>query len=236
MSDITLRDWQHASRLFLTENYKFSPKTKFLYHVSFYLSSNAKDMLPGLQNEINVLGMLAKTAELPQYTAHSQTLNKYNRKKVVQTHIEYKPIAIVLHDDTYGLTRHMLEGYYRYNFADGAHQWNSGAYGNPERRDTTYQGSHMNSYRFGLDNDLKTPFFNRIEISQLSHGNYFMYTLINPVILDWGHDSLAYSEGAGTTENRLSVSYEGVNYSQGEISGHAPTNFGLPDHYDDYVG
>jgi len=36
-----LGDYAHASRLFLSNNYRLAPKTKFLYHVSFNLNERA---------------------------------------------------------------------------------------------------------------------------------------------------------------------------------------------------
>ena len=234
--DITFRDWQHASRLFLVDSFKLAPKVKFLYHVTFYLGENASSFIPIAKDNMLQIGMLVKNTDLPKYSAKVETLNKYNRKKNVQTSIEYMPINMTLHDDNAGYTRHMLEGYYRYYYADGNQEWDNGSYGNPSTGDTTYRGSVQNSYRYGLDNHgysgNKVPFFERIEIAQLARGQYFLYTLIKPLLTEWSHDNLDYSETNGITENRITVAYEGVNYSQGKISGDTPTGFGNESHYD----
>ena len=93
-----LGDWQHASRLYVNNNFKFAPKTKFLYHVTFVISDSlaggAAEFLPELPNYTNEIGMLVKSADLPSFSANVETKNKYNRKKNVQTNIEYNPITI----------------------------------------------------------------------------------------------------------------------------------------------
>lgn len=238
MSGVTFRDWQHASRLYLVDNFRLAPKTKFLYHVTFYLSETSKKFVPDAMSNINQIGMLVKNVDLPKYNAQTQTLNKYNRKKNIQTHIEYTPVSMSLHDDNSGYTRHLLEGYYRYYYADGNQDWDNGAYGNSTSGDTTYRGSVQNSYRYGLDNysysGNKVPFFEKIEISQLARGHYFTYTLIRPLLTEWGHDNLDNSEGGGITENRITVAYEGVNYTQGEVGINEPLGFGEASHYDNW--
>lgn len=235
MSNISFRDWQHASRLFRTDNYKFGPKLKFLYHVSFYLTNAAKHITPMLELDIDVVGMLVKSVDMPRYSVEMATLNKYNRKKHVQSKIEYHPVSMSLHDDNHGLTRHLLEGYYKYYFADGSHEWDSGAFGNSRNGDTTYKNSMDNRYSFGLDNNrTHEPFFEKIEISQMSRGQYYMYTLVRPIITEWSHDNLNYSEGGMSTENKITIAYDAVNYSTGNVNTDSPTGFGNDAHYDNW--
>ena len=244
MATPTLRDWQHASRFYLPSNYKYVPKVKFLYHVTLYLGFTARNMLPTIYQEIYQIGMLVKSVDLPKYTSNTKTLNKYNRKKNVQTHISYTPVSMVFHDDNYGITRHLLEGYYKHYFADGLHTYDSGAYGGTNG-DTTYKNSTHNSYAFGMDNNEHkandTSFFEKIEISQLARGQYYMYTLLKPMLTEWGHDTLDNSLGGGITENRITVAYEGVNYTHGDIADMAggedmPVGFANPSHYDVQLG
>ena len=79
-----LGDFAHASRLFVDADMRLAPKVKFLYHVSFFINMAAlKDVGFKMkhQNEIN---MLVKRADLPKFTITTETLNQYNRKKIVQ--------------------------------------------------------------------------------------------------------------------------------------------------------
>jgi len=231
-----MADWQHASRLFVTDNQKHAPKVKFLYHVTFYLTEEAKSVIPEVAQYIPEIGMLVRSASLPGFTARVETKNKYNRKKNVQTGIEYKPINIDFFDDNFGATTAFLEAYFKYYFADGNHSLNDGSYGNRLTGDTTYDGSGSNSFKFGMDNNIPSvPFFDRIEIAQLSKKSFTKYTLVNPIISDWQHDQVDASDGGSPMMNGITVNYDTVFYDRGEVeagSNGDPAGFGTQDHYD----
>jgi len=230
-----LADWQHASRLYVTENLKHAPKLKFLYHVTFYLTPIAQSYIPDVAQYTHEIGMLVKRCDLPKFQAAIETKNKYNRKKHIQTKIDYQPISITFHDDNFGATTGLLEAYFKYYFADGYHGPNSGAYGNLRTGDTTYDGEGTNSFKFGLDNSIPSvPFFDRIEIAQMARKTYTKFTLVNPIISNWEHDSL--DNGASDVmQNTITVNYDTVYYDRGRVEAGAngdPAGFGRSDHYD----
>ena len=231
-----MADWQHASRLYVTDNQKHAPKVKFLYHVTFYLTEQAKSVIPEVAQYNKEIGMLVKSAELPKFSAVVETKNKYNRKKNVQSKLEYNPVNISFHDDNFGATTALLEAYYKYYFADGAHSLNDGSYGNRISGDTTYDGSGTNSFKFGMDNNIPSvPFFDRIEIAQLSRKAFTKYTLVNPLITDWQHDSVDNTDGATPMQNTITVAYDTVFYDRGDVEAGEngePAGFGTVDHYD----
>lgn len=231
-----LADWQHASRLYVTDNQKHAPKVKFLYHVTFYLTEQAKSIIPELAQYNTEIGMLVKSADLPKFTAQIETKNKYNRKKNVQSRIDYSPINIAFHDDNFGATTALLEAYFKYYFADGIHSLSNGAYGNRATGDSLYDGSGTNSYRYGMDNNIPSvPFFDRIEIAQLSRKSFTKFTLVNPIISDWAHDTLDNTDGSTPMQNTITVNYDTVFYDRGDVEAGAngdPAGFGTPDHYD----
>lgn len=232
-----LGDWQHAARLFVDDSFKHSPKTKFLYHVTFYFTEEAKSVSPALQTFQNQVGLLVRDTDLPQYSANVETKNQYNRKKNIQTNIEYNPITINFHDDNFGLTTLLLEAYFKYYYADSNNPLSSGAYGNRREGDTLYAGAARNRFSHGLDNNTPVnPFFDRIEIAQMSRKAYTKYTLVNPLISDWSHDSVDYyATSSETMTNSITVNYETVLYDRGEVEAGAngdPTGFGREDNYD----
>jgi hypothetical protein len=85
----------------------------------------------------------------------------------------------------------------------------------------------------------KIPFFKNITIFGFNQHNYSAYTLINPIINRFAHDTYDYSQGNGTMTNTMTVDYETVKYFQGAISGKEPSNivagFGLNANYDRVV-
>ena len=115
-----LKDYQHAARLFTDDGMRLAPKTKFLYHCVFELSPEAQKVIPQLdQRHKQEINMLVKSADLPKFSIQTSTKNMYNRKKNLQTSIEYDPVNITFHDDNMGLTTTLMEAYYRYYFRDG---------------------------------------------------------------------------------------------------------------------
>jgi hypothetical protein len=96
---------------------------------------------------------------------------------------------------------------------------------------TQNQNDAIFKYRYGLDNGQLNPFFTTIQIFQLSRRTYQCYTLVNPKITAWSHDNLNNSDGAGTTQNTMTISYESVVYGQGKVKQGIPTGFAT-EYYD----
>jgi len=231
-----MADWQHAARLYTDRDMALAPKTKFLYHVQFEVTPPAQEIAPKIfsGSTLNEIGMLVKRADLPKFTANVETKKKYNRVKNVQTSITYTPVSIDLHDDNEGITTALLQAYYRYYFADGNQQKDNGkAYAVSPH--STYEGADLNNFKFGMDvNNPGVPFFKSIKISTLTRGEYTTYTLVNPILTGWSHDSVDNSDGAGTMVNSIEIAYEAVFYDQGSTKAGAqgePAGFGQ-DHYD----
>lgn len=242
-----LGDYRHATRLYIDNNMRLSPKFKFLYHVVFNINPQIRSLFP-LVNEIprNEINLLCRSADLPRYNPQTTTVNQYNRKKVVQTGIQYQPINIEFHDDNAGLTTLLWECYYRYYFADGNYTARQ-VDGSPsisvreyERAagglNTMYAGEGFNVNKFGLDRPNKpVDFFTSIQIFQLHPRNaqptYTSFTIINPKIDQFQHDRVDQTVSEFTL-NTMSLSYETVLYNRGVTRrGGAPSGF-AETHYD----
>ena len=220
--DTHLRDARHAHRLFTEHSMALAPKTKYLYHVVFQPFAAVGDATTSnavkFQKEV---GVLCKSIDLPQYNVSVENKQQYNRKKNLQTRIDYRDITIRFHDDNNGLTRAMLIDYYNYHFRDGIADPNTGSF-NPRDK---YKGGDVP--RYGLDNDKKDPFFAYIKIYHLARRNWFSYTLINPILTQWGGDTLESSDGSGMAENSMTIAYESVLHDHGVIGEQGePVTFG----------
>jgi len=259
-----LKDYSHASKTFRTNGYELSPRNKFLFHVFFNINTG---QIPALQNvygsgDIATVGMMVKTIDLPNYTLDVQTLNQYNRKRLVQTKIEYNPVQAVFHDDQSDLIRNMWYNYYNYYYKDPGQKYNnvtniSGSIGQLQTlqngfdynsRDI-YSGSrqvsdwgyvgegYQDTSLFNTSTTQgKPPFFRDITIYGLSQKKFASYVLINPLITDMRHDTYDYSQGGGTMTHTMTFRYETVKYYSGYIGGAQPSNtvvgFADPNHYD----
>lgn len=222
-----LGSWQHAARTFQDDYFRLAPKSKFLYHVFFDINTSALKSLNLKYQHQNEIGLLVKSADLPKFTLKTQTLNQYNRKKVVTMDHELMPINIKFHDDRAHIINTMWQNYYAYYFSDPSAAKTPGAYSRNAMKSSNYIRT-----TYGLDNGSSIPFFNKIVLYQLNKREYVSYTLINPVISSFSHDQVQSSDqGSAGAENNMTISYEAVSYDVGSIRGGRVKGFAV-DHYD----
>jgi hypothetical protein len=88
----------------------------------------------------------------------------------------------------------------------------------------------LDNFRYGLDNNISTPFFKSISIYTLSRKRFLGYTLLNPKIKSWNHGNVAYAE-SDFLESQMSIEYEAVKYSAGNVTINNPKGFATL-HYD----
>jgi hypothetical protein len=218
-------NWQHATRLFIDDTYRLSPRTKFLFYVSFEIDPTVHKNATFTNRHSSEVGLLVKSSDLPKYNFDSVVKNQYNRKKILYKQINYDPVNITLHDDSAGIVNAMWALYYSYYAVDRLNP--TSAYESNHYRDA---GTAKDSFRYGLDNDRRTPFFRSINIYTMSRRRFLGYKLINPRIKSWNHGSVAYAEG-DTLESQMSLEYEAVIYSGGNVSFNNPKGFATL-HYD----
>jgi len=258
----SLRDYTHASKTFTSNAYELKPRFKFLFHVSFTLNTAeipALSQLAGV-NQITSLSYLVKTVDLPKYTVAAETLNQYNRKRVIQTKINYDPVTVTFHDDGGDNSRNLWYNYYSYYYKDPSQDYlapnsqngSMGASANLQKGfgynsrdiyndtrvgDVNDWGYVGESYNDGTSSESgKPPFFKDIRIYGMDQHKTATYVLINPIITNWSHDQYNYSEGNGVMQNSMTIAYETVKYYSGAVGNQRPdTNvqgFADPAHYD----
>ena len=269
--DQGLRDYHHASKTFDVSggSYDLVPRNKFLFYVYFNLNTNIPAVANFVSgNKSSVIGLMVKTAQLPGYTIDVGTMNQYNRKRLVQTKINYNPAQIVFNDDHSDLIRNMWYQYYQYYYSDPTYKYGntpsqSGALGQVEgllsgfsygsndtyapSRPVQHWGLSGQGYTNPTINSLASslltgvasgvePFFRDITIYGMSQKSYAQYTMINPMITEWQHDTYDYSQGNGVVTHQMTIRYENVKYYSGDIGGAQPsdpvTGFADPAHYD----
>ena len=228
-SNETLRDYQHAARLFTDGQFALAPKFKFLYHVVFGLNSSALTDISLKQLHNNEINMLVKNVELPNFEIKVENLNQYNRRKNIQYRHNYKPLSITFHDDNLGVINNLWKNYYSYYYADPTSATVIGAY----NRNATKKYSFIPT-SYGLDNGSTLPFFTHIKMYQLARHEYTCYTLYNPIISSWNHNKLSYEENK-VHDNVMTIEYEAVSYSYGQVNSQTQEQFPegfAKEHYD----
>lgn len=252
-----LRDYQHASRTFTPNAFELKPRYKFLFHVSFTINTEIPFLKGAFgSSDVTELSLLVKTVDLPKYNIQTATMNQYNRKRLVQTKIEYQPINITFHDDGGDNARRLWYYYFSYYYNDPSQQYLSpnvtnGSVGASQNRATGFGYPRNDIYSDTLQvkdwgysgenwkdgSNGKLPFFKDIRIYGMDQRRFAEYILINPIIKAWNHDTYDYSQGSGTMQHSMTLEYETVKYYEGAMSkgGKADQNvqgFGAPEHYD----
>lgn len=250
-----LKDYKHAAKTFRADSYSNAPKYKFVFHTYFNINQEAYPEGAG-----GNYGLLVKDIKLPSYTFQTAQLNQYNRKRIVQTKLRYDPVQITFHDDNGNSINKLWYAYYTYYYADatkptvflgkrGARPPNNGNSNSQQSNMADYNISNIyddsitgndnwgyigetNQPKFGH----KAPFFQNITVFGFNQHNFTAYTLINPIITNFGHDTYNYEEGGGVMKNTMTIDYETVVYNAGALDGRKPsdivTGFGDVKNYD----
>tara|TARA_R110001592_G_scaffold20761_10_gene83969 strand:- start:33778 stop:34995 length:1218 start_codon:yes stop_codon:yes gene_type:complete len=217
----TVRDYKHASRTFVDNNFELQPRHGHLFHVVFEFTAEAATLFNTIdQLEIPIL---VKSVDLPTYSIDVQTHNQYNRK--VQSHhaISYNPVTIRFHDDVKESIRNLWHKYYIFYNADPTYSLDSNAY-------TPYDKySNRVQQQWGLQRGNKR-FFKNIKIYSMHNHKFAEYTLVNPMITAFNHDSHAYANSS-PMEHIMQLAYETVKYATGFVNDVTPRGF-ADIHYD----
>ena len=210
-------NWQHATRLFIDDTMRLAPRTKFNYYVRFEIDPTAHGAPSFTAKHSQEVGLLVKTTDLPKFNFDTVTKNQYNRKKIVYSGINYEPITITMHDDAAGVTNAMWAVYYGYYIAD--RHLPTAAYNDNKYRPTK---TPLDNFRYGMDNSISVPFFKSISIYTMARRRFTGYTLINPKIKSWAHGSVDYAAGSEVLESQMTLEYESVKYSAGNVAYDSP--------------
>lgn len=206
-----VRDYRHAARIFRSNDFSRTPKSKFSFYVRIITNPLAENSYGKVQDPLdrNELNYLVKNVELPKFEIDVQDLNQYNRKVILQRQIKYSPVTIKFHDDNIGALRKFWQNYYMFYFNDG--RYNDGFY----KVDDKYlsRSTSNSSNKWGYDTGVKVNYLDKIEIYSMYHTDKTqLITLENPIISSFNHDTHDYSEGQSLMEATMTLHYTGVIY------------------------
>jgi hypothetical protein len=241
-----LKNYQHATKLYVEGGYARAPKFNHLYFVSFNINDGVVRDRSWLQNSYNTVGLLVKSTTLPKFKITNEAMNQYNRKTQVQTKLTYEPVTMEFHDDNSEITNGLWKNYYRYYYTDSIYGGKDdtvktspsrvslgkklfGGLLSPgrkrikQRENNTFPDAYTDNkykeitYPYGLDNFQSVPFFKSIDIFVLYQQKFTQITLINPKITSWDHDDVGQSDSTKLMRNKMSLIYENVLYNDGRI-------------------
>ena len=226
-----MKDFRHASRLYLDDNFKLKPKQKFLFHV--VINTDETLFFDGFNpNERHELSMLVKACDLPKFNMGIEEKIQYNKKMYLATRVAYEAVNITFHDDHADTINAFWKKYYEYNVADPV-SMNSDEQISLTKDDYYDNFKTRTTNKFGLDTpkQSKKPYLKSIEIFLLHKQRFTSMTLVNPVIGSFSHDNLDQAEGTGVLQNTMQVMYETVIYKSGIVNKNNVPGFATV-HYD----
>jgi len=226
------------------------PKLKFEHFVTFTLSTDAENgtaqpatsdkvsRFPTVPN-VERMAALVKTVDYPSMSIDTQTINQYNKKRIVQKKIEYDKITMVLHDVADGRTLELWKRYYNYYYKDGADNIRASLLTTPGSNSTELppattigtEDADPTFYKnYGL-RPVNMPFFESIELYYIHGKTYDKVTLIKPKVTDFKHDAINYEDMSGMMSLTFTIEYESVIY--GDV---LPAAKGLTSSIEDVIG
>jgi len=213
-----MKDYQHASRLYIDDNFKLMPKQKFLFHVVFNTDETlfVNGFNPSTRYQLN---MLVKQCDLPKYNLSYEEKTQYNKKMYLATRIAYDPVNITFHDDHADTVNAFWKKYYEYHIADSVNMNSDLTIS--DTKDNYYDGIKTSrTNKFGMDTPKKKkkPYLKGIEIFVLHKKRFTSMTLVNPVIGSFAHDNLDQTDGQGVMSNTMQILYETVIYKAGIVN------------------
>lgn len=220
----SLRDYHHAAKTFTSEpGYIKLPYSGFLFHVNISFNDlTLTSLITGSRINPRTVGVLVKSTDLPSVKFETETLNQYNRKRIINKKVTYEPIKLTFHDDVANTVRNMWIAYNQHYSADSKYVFES-----TWALDNVYQNFGINR-PYGLDTGNTFPFINKIEIYSMGNHEYSKMLLVNPIINSADFDNHDYSDGTKVMALNLTVEYESIIYSTGttdQIPGFGDANF-----------
>lgn len=182
------------------------PRHKFLFWVRFVRPPGIGGRTPYGDWNTGV-SFRVKTFDKPKYSVQTETLNSYNKKRVIQNRVEYQPVSIRFYDTLDDAAVMMIHDYMTFYYAD-FRKPTSSVWKHDQTDETVYGGD------WGFAPAPMSPedscFFERIEIYTFGGGLYSRYDLVRPKISSVEPDILDYSDTNSTAEIGITVQPEGV--------------------------
>jgi hypothetical protein len=230
-SSDSIKDYQHASKIFVDGNFLRSPKFAHSFYVTFDFAEGSYALRTPAQQALQ-FGALCKTAQLPKFTVDAKVMNAYNRPNLVQTKLKYDSVNLTFHDDSADIIRDFWFDYMTFYYRDSEYQ--PAMYGMSHK----YKARSTDAWGYQLRPEWTLTDYHPIKainIYSMSRGRFSQYQLINPMITSFAHGQHKM-EGSDLLEHSMTVQYEAVKYYKGYVNGDPGLQSSLRLIYDNVPG
>lgn len=182
------------------------PRLKFQFTVEINFNSEATAYKSPL-----VLNRIVEVT-MPSHTIKTQTVNQYNKKRHIQTGIEYSPFSMTVYDTRDGDSRESIEvflkEYHDYYYGSTMNDAVAEVF-QDDIISALFKGSKDDVSSKGLKLRPERYFINSIVIKrQSSAEDNNIITIYNPIITSVQGDTLSYSDNAAV-QYRIEFEFEG---------------------------
>jgi hypothetical protein len=213
---ITLRSSHYATRFTKTaQMVQAMPRQKFLFYASF--TPNPATGLKDFGSWQKGFAFQTQKVDRPKATPQVKKLHQYNRKRLVQTGIDYADVSITFHDTVDDRVLKVWQQYHNWYFGDGR-GGNGLGKSNPTR--TQAWSSSVVESNFSIASGWgfsppastnKTNFFDSLDVYTFYGKTYTQVRMWNPKIVSMDWDGMD-SESSNLTTCTMSIEHEGFEY------------------------
>lgn len=222
--------------------YRFRPdvnpvRQKFQGYVNFIFNRNVLQFLANNNLTFKTsISSLVRRATLPAIDYKVQTKNQFNKRRLVQTGLDYKPLEITVYDTINNDWLTVLMKYYAYNFMNPRNKNKFGDRDIELNKDmvnemfgSSFKGKTFASNEQGLNLQNEANFFERIDIILYHGGKGVQYSVTNPMMLNFNASDIDYSSSEAMD---FTMSFDYENFTTYDIANFDLTSVDL-DRFED---
>lgn len=187
------------------------PRSKFQFSVSMTLvDNNGTHKSYPFQRIVSI--------EQPSYTSRVSTINQYNKKRLVQTGIDYSPISMTAYDTRDAYIENFLKSYSEYYYGNTMTVTEPTAFNYDLLNEQLATSSGFTSTGMRLPTGNQKYFIKTMKIIMMSSAQDVRVTTIyNLMINSIGTDQLNYSDSQ-PLQYQIGFLYEGFDIKTGNTS------------------
>ena len=199
------------------------PKLKYSFIVEFELTNFAKNFietqLPDTHTGFNVnnVSCFVRDVTLPSVSFNVETLNQYNRPRVVTGKLEYKPCSINFYDTADGAAFLLFDAYKKYYYGDQFIK-STGSFRNDvlsTPAEFEAMGGNWGLSLLNIGNSDKQYFFKQINIYEIDNDTCTIHNMFNVFVSDITLDTKTMESSGEPSVISCVLNYEGTgNYDK----------------------
>jgi len=198
--------------------YDSIPRFKNQYFVAFKYSNLARGV--GIDpNALKGITHRVKSVDAPKFDIDTETLNQYNKPRLIPTRINYNPVTITFWDDKSNMVTNFWTQIYNFYFTNGRRQDESmyGIRDNTIVTDSVVGNSASrpgyNDYGYYIGNKIESMnLFQYMSLYLVANRVCNRIDLINPYLQSMQHDQFSQEMSNELAQNTITWGYENVVY------------------------